>query len=320
MCIRDRIEFAEQVLSSAEQSERTQQVKRAQRREFETRRDAMEGEVDVLNQRIEQLGENIAGMQAQREAKLRGIESLEEEIETKERLVEREAIPSSELRPLERELAAMEGEVGELQASIASARVEIGETRLQIIQTERDFHREVAAELRETSDQVDELEEELQALEDRLARKQIVAPVDGEVVNMQVHARRAVIQGGEPVLDLVPEDEPLILEGQVEPQDVDNVYPGMSADVRFTAFSFRRTPVISGEITFVSADRIEPENEEPYYKVRAMVTDEELAKLGDVSLRPGMPADIMIKTGERTPVQYLAKPITDALARSFRED
>ncbi|MCG5530549.1 HlyD family type I secretion periplasmic adaptor subunit [Halorhodospira halochloris] len=241
-------------------------------------------------------------------------------METKERLVEREAIPSSELRPLERELAAMEGEVGELQASIASARVEIGETRLQIIQTERDFHREVAAELRETSDQVDELEEELQALEDRLARKQIVAPVDGEVVNMQVHAHRAVIQGGEPVLDLVPEDEPLILEGQVEPQDVDNVYPGMSADVRFTAFSFRRTPVISGEITFVSADRIEPENEEPYYKVRAMVTDEELAKLGEVNLRPGMPADIMIKTGERTPFQYLAKPITDALARSFRED
>ncbi|MCC3751093.1 MAG: HlyD family type I secretion periplasmic adaptor subunit [Halorhodospira halophila] len=316
----EELAFPEQVEESAEQSEAIERVRRMQARQFETRRDALHGEIEVLEQRIDELGERIEGMEAQREAKLRSIDSLEEEIETKEELVEREAIPSSELRPLERELAGLEGEAGELRASIAASRIEIGEAQLQMIQTQREFQREVAADLGEASDQVDELEEELRALEDTLARKQIRAPVGGEVVNMQVHAERAVIQGGEPVLDLVPEGEPLVLEGEVRPQDVDNVHPGMTADVRFTAFSFRRTPVIEGEVTFVSADRIEEEDQEPYYKVRAVVEDEELAKLGDADLRPGMPADVMINTGERTPLQYLAKPITDAIARSFRED
>lgn len=316
----EELVFPDQVEESAERSEAIERVRRIQARQFETRREALEGEIEVLEQRVSELGERIEGLNAQREAKLRSIDSLEEEIETKEELVEREAIPSSELRPLKRELAGLEGEAGELRASIAASRIEIGEAQLQMIQTQREFQREVAADLGETSDQVDEFEEELRALEDTLARKQIRAPVSGEVVNMQVHAERAVVQGGEPVLDLVPEGEPLVLEGEVRPQDIDNVHPGMSADVRFTAFSFRRTPVIEGEVRFVSADRIEEQDQEPYYKIRAVVEDEELAKLGDANLRPGMPADVMINTGERTPLQYLAKPITDAVARSFRED
>lgn len=316
----EEIHFPDKVVSSAEQSDRIKQVKRAQQRVFDTRQETLEGEIDVLNKRIDALGERIEGMQAQRQAKLRAIESLQEEIETKQRLVEREAIPESKLRPLERELASIQGKAGELKASIAASRIEIGEAQLKILQTRSEFQSKVATELRKTSDKVDELEEQLRAQEDTLARKQIRAPVGGEVVNMQVHSHRAVIKGGEPILDLVPEDEPLVLEGQVRPQDVDNVNTGMSADIRFTAFSFRSTPVVTGEVTFVSADSIKEQNKEPYYKIRAIVENEEMAKLGNVSLRPGMPADIMINTGERTPLQYLAKPISDAIARSLREN
>ncbi len=318
----DSIDFPEQVRNAAENNTRTERTMRTQRREFETRRDALEGELEVLEQRIEQLQEQVKGMEAQRSARERTIASLEEELESKRGLAERELIPSAELRPLERELASAEGEAGQLRADIASTNVEIGETRLQIIQRTREFQREVAAELRDATDQIDSLEEELQALEDTLRRKQIRAPVSGEVVNRQVHSEQGVIRPGEPILDIVPADEPLVVEGEVRPQDINNVDIGMESDVRFTAFSFRTTPVVQGEVVNVSADAIEDDDgDEPYYLARVVVSDDQIARLGDnVSLRAGMPVDIMIKTGERTPMEYLAKPLTDALARSFTED
>ncbi len=318
---REAIDFPEEVAFGAKQNDAMARARRTQQREFEARKEALEGEISVLRERIDELEERVEGMQAQRAATRRMIESLEEELASKRRLVEREAMPAAELRPLERELAEAEGRAGELKASIAASRVQMKETEQEIIQRRREFHRETATALREVSNRVNQLEEELRALEDTLARTQIRAPVSGEVVDLQVHSRRSVVRGGEPILDIVPKDEELLLEGEVRPRDIDNVDPGMTADVRFTAFSFRRTPVITGEVTYVSADRIEEQDREPYYRVRAKVPQDEVDKLGDnVRLRPGMPADIMIKTGERTPFQYLAKPIADAIARSFRED
>ena len=318
----ESIDFPEEVRESAEDSERTEQVVATQRREFEARREALDGEIELLEQRTEQLRERVAGMEAQREATLETIGSLEDELESKRRLVEQEAMPEAELRPVERELADARGEAGELRAEIAATRVEIGETQQQILQRQREFQSEVASELRETNDRVDELEEELRSLEDTLARKQIRAPASGEVVDLDVHTERAVIQGGEPILGIVPEDEPLVVEARVRPQDIDNVYVGLDSTVRFTAFSRRRTPVIEGQVTFVSADRLEDEQDgEPYYLARVVVGQEELAKLGEgVELKAGMPADVMIQTGEMTPAQYIIKPLTDAIARSFRED
>ncbi|MFP4129338.1 MAG: HlyD family type I secretion periplasmic adaptor subunit, partial [Halorhodospira sp.] len=319
----ESLTFPEQVRDSGERRQRTEALMATQREQFQTRREALEGEIAVLRERIEGHKERIEGMQAQRRAEREAIASLEEELATKERLVERDAIPNAELRPIEREFAEHRGQAGQLQASVAEARVQISEAEQQIIQRRREFQSEAATRLEEVSSQVASLEEELQGLRDTLRRKQIRAPTAGEVVNLRVHTRGGVIKGGEPVLDLVPAEGPLILTGRVRPRDVDNVEPGMETDVRFTAFSFRTTPVIQGEVTFLSADRIEPEqdDEQPYYEVKVEVSDEELAKLGDrAELRPGMPADLMINTGERTPLAYLAKPLTDAIARSFRED
>ncbi|MCG5526251.1 HlyD family type I secretion periplasmic adaptor subunit [Ectothiorhodospira haloalkaliphila] len=317
----ERIDFPEELTGGAEGEGRATRVMATEEREFKARREALDGEVSVLRQRIDQLQERIEGMQSQRQSRLRTIASLEEELESRGRLAERELLPAAELRPLERQLAEAEGEAGELQASIAGARIEIGEAELQIIQLRRELSREVAAALRETNTQIDALEEELQALEDTLRRKQIRAPVDGEVVNMRFHAEWAVIGPGEPILDLVPGDEPLVVEARVRPQDIDSVTLGQPADVRFTAFSFRTTPVVEGEVIFVSADSLEDsQTGESYFLSRIVVGEEEMRQLGAVSLRPGMPADVMIKTGERTPMAYLMKPLTDALARAFTED
>lgn len=318
----DRIVFPEALTQEAGKSSRAERVIATEEREFLARREAREGEISVLRQRLDQIGERILGIEAQRAARLRTIGSLKEELASRGRLAERELIPAADLRPIERELADAEGQAGELLAAKAMAEVEIGETELRIIQIGYDFQREVASSLRETSVNIDALEEELLALEDELRRKAILAPVTGEVVDLQVHTLGAVIGSGDPILDLVPANQPLVIEARVRPQDVDNVTEGMPADVRFTAFSFRTTPVVEGHVVFVSADRLEDPsgNREPYFLTRIVVSEEQIRELGPISLRPGMPADVMIKTGERTPLQYLLKPLMDGLARSFTED
>lgn len=316
----EKIEFPDVLLSARLSEGRAARVMATEEREFTTRREALEGEISVLRQRVGQLEERITGLQAQRRARLSLIDSVREERDSVGKLVERDLMPGSELRPLGRSLAEAEGEAGELLASIAGTRIEIGETELRIIQLKRDLEREVAAAMRETVGNVDALEEEMQALEDTLSRKRVLAPVSGTVINRQVHGEWAVLSPGEPILDLVPEDEPLVVEARVRPQDIDSVTPGLLADVRFTAFSFRTTPVVEGEVVFVSADSLEDrQTGEPYFLTRIEVWEGEMAKLGDVVLRPGMPADVMIQTGERTPMQYLIKPLTDAIARSFTE-
>jgi membrane fusion protein, epimerase transport system len=317
----DTIVFPDRLTQDVAGEGRAARVMATEEREFHSRREAIQGEIAVLRQRQEQISERIAGMQAQRQARLRSIASLKEELASRGRLAERELLPAAELRPLERQLAEAEGEAGELQATIAAARIESGETELRIIQLGYDFQREVTASLRETSTIIDSLEEELRALEDVLRRKEIRAPVAGEVVNLRVHSEWAVIGSGETILDLVPGDEALVVEARVRPQDIDSVSEGMLADVRFTAFSFRTTPVVEGEVVFVSADSLkDPATGENYFLTRIVVSEEAMRQLGPVSLRPGMPADVMIKTGERTPLEYLLKPLTDALARSWTEN
>lgn len=314
----DAIEFPEPLTQDTRAPDRAARVMATEQREFRARREAIDGEISVLRQRVEQITERRAGMQAQRSARQRAIDSWREDLSSRRQLVERNLIATADLRPLERELAEAEGDAGELQASIAAAGMEIGETELRIIQIGHDFQREVATKLREASASIDELEEELLALDDVLRRKEIRAPVAGEVVNLRVHSEWAVIGPGERLLDIVPGDEPLVIEARVRPQDIDSVTFGMTADVRFTAFSFRTTPVIEGDVVFVSADRIEdPATREPYYLARVVVSEEQMRQLGPVNLRPGMPADVMIKTGARTPMEYLMKPLGDALARAF---
>ena len=316
----DAVEFPEALLSARLTEGRAARVMATEKREFTTRREALDGEISVLRQRIGQLEERIAGLEAQRRARLSMMTSVREELDSVGKLVTRDLMPASELRPLERSMAEAEGQAGELRATIAATRIEIGETELRIIQLKRELEREVAASMRETIGNVDALEEELQALEVTLRRKRVLAPVSGTVVNLQVHGEWAVLSPGEVILDLVPEDEPLVVEARVRPQDIDSVTTGMLADVRFTAFSFRTTPVVEGEVVFVSADSLEDrQTGEPYFLTRIVVKEEQMAELGGVTLRPGMPAEVMIKTGERTPMQYLMKPLTDAIARSFTE-
>ena len=288
---------------------------------FKARRAALSGETGILEQQARQLRQEIAGLDAQRRSKARQIEIIEEELIGLRELYAKGYAPRTRILALERTAEALAGERGEHAAGIARARQRIGEAELQVVQLEKDFQERVASELREVEPQIFDLEERRIAALDELERLEVRAPRAGLVVNMAVHTLGAVVGPGAPLMEIVPRDDELLIEAQVRPQDIDKVVPGQPAMVRLSAFSLRTTPELTAQVVSASADRmLEEATRQPYYKVRVRIPAEELARLGGLALVPGMPAEVFINTGARTALSYLMKPITDHLARAFREE
>lgn len=292
-----------------------------QQRVFDARREALQGEIGVLEQRIGQLEERIAGLEGLLEAKAQRIRIYQEELDALSSLFDRQLGDKGRLREVKRQQAELLGKEAEQRAAIAAARVQIGETQLEIAQVRRRFISDVVAQLREVETRLSDLRERLRALSATVERTEIRAPDSGAVVGLQMHTIGGVLRPGDRVLDIIPEGEPLIIEARVRPNDIDQVFPGLEADVRFSALNARTTPTVSGQVMTVSADRlVDPQTGVPYFLARIQVTPESMQRLHHVTLLPGMPADVMIKTGERTFFEYLIRPLTDRLAVAFREE
>jgi epimerase transport system membrane fusion protein len=314
------ISFPSQLLQMQQQL-RINEAIDGERRVFEARRQALNGEKTVLRQRAEQLAEQILGLQAQEQSKRKRIRLYQEEIDGLKELFAKGLGDKSRLREWERLVAELEGECAEHQAAIAAARVQISETELQIVQREREFRTEVVSELRDIETRLTDLSERMRALEKTLQRTEIRAPVSGSIVGMALHTIGGVIRPGEDILDIVPNNESLIVEAQVSPIDIDRVFPGLEADLRMSAFNARTTPEIPGRVLTVSADSLTNQHDgQSYYLARIQVTDDGLDSLEGRVLQPGMPVEVMIKTGERTFLEYLLRPITDIFARAFKEE
>lgn len=318
----DKVVFADS--DPADRSSVDRRVREAQDSEaqiFQARRNSRLGEVDVLNKRVVQLEEQIRGFQAIIAGKQELSKSYSEEVSDLRALLSEGFVDKQRLREQERSLALLRAEIADLQSSIARARLQIGETQLQILQLNKDFASEVVDKLAEAQTQVFDLRERLAAVEDRARRTQIRAPEAGMVIGLQVHTVGGVISPGTPLLDIVPASEELIVEVQVSPVDIDRVTPGKLADIRFSAFNNSTTPVIEGRLTHVSADRlVNQETGVPYYLGRVELTEKGSKDLGKLLLIPGMPAEVLINTGERTLLNYLVQPATNAFARSLIED
>lgn len=292
-----------------------------QKRVFEARREAREGEISVLEQRIEQLRERIAGIEDVLKANQRRATLYQEEIDALTSLFERQLGDKGRLREIKRQQAELLGEQAERRSTIASTRVQIGETELEIAQIKRRFVSEVVEQLREVETELSDREERLRALQARLERTEVRAPTSGAVVDLQTHTVGGVLRPGDKVLDIIPADEPLLIEARVSPTDIDQVFPGLEADIRFTAFNTSTTPTVLGQVITVSADRMtDQKTDQDYFLARVRVPPESLEQLGDKTLLPGMPATVMIKTGERTFFEYLIRPISDRISVAFRED
>lgn len=287
---------------------------------FEARREAQNGQTEVLESRILQLQEEIRGLTEERAANVRQMAILKDEIAGIEDLVGRGLVARPRLLALQRAVANLEGENARLSGNIARQQQAIGEARLQIISIKNQFREDVANRHRETEAQIFDLRERYTAARDIVDRIDLRAPHDGYIVGLRAHTIGGVIRPGDTIMEIVPTGEELVLEVQVRPEDVDNVTVGQEADVMLTAFKMRTTPTVPGTVVTVSADRlIDERSGAPYYLAKVLIDKDALARLEHVTLQPGMPAEVFIKVGLRSPLNYMIEPLTDSMRRAFRE-
>ena len=291
-----------------------------ERKLFELRRTTRAGQKSQLQQRIGQLEEEITGHAAQRNAKAKEVELIERELAGVRDLYSKNLIQLNRLTQLEREATRLEGERGLLVATTAQAKGKINELELQIIQIDQELSSEVAKELRDVDARIGEFVERKVTAEDQLRRIDIRAPQDGTVFQSTVHTIGGVIAGGDAIMLIVPAADNLTVEAKVNPQDINQLQLGQKAILRFTAFNQQRTPEIDGTVSRISADiSTDQRTGLGYYTIRVALPPEEVARLGDVKLVPGMPVEAFVQTGDRTVISYLMKPLSDHFNRAFRE-
>lgn len=291
-----------------------------EKRLFETRRARLNGQTDILRQRIVQFEEQIKGLGAQRLSKTQQRALIKEELEAVLELYEKGYEKKPRVLALRRARARLHGERGEHIADISRVKQSIGEAELRIIDLQNGFQREVATELQRVRTRLAELRDRIRAQEDVLRRLEVRAPQAGVVMGLKIHTADGVIASGMPILDIVPSKEHLIIDAHVNPEDIDVVHAGLTAQVRLTAYKRRSTPTVEGSVTQVSADRfVDVNSGTAYYLVRVELDPLSLEILDDVKLYPGMPAEVMIQTGNRTALEYIVSPIANGIQRAFRE-
>jgi len=246
-----------------------------------------------------------------------------QELESKESLYNQGLQRLSPLLVLKREEADIRSERASNKASIARLGQQIGETELQLFAGRQQNREQGSDELSRVRSQLATIRSQLPERADALTRTVVIAPISGQVLNLMVTTETGgVLRPGADILDIVPEDGELVIDAQVRPQDIETIYPGMRARVLLTAYTQRNLPQIYGTLRSISADRlIDDRTGEPYFLAKVLVDPEEIEQLGgDVELITGMPADVMILTGERTFFDFLMKPFADSIRASFREE
>lgn len=312
-------------LLSIKQDQRVTEAIRVQDQTFKVRKQGIEGGIKIYERQISQLRQKSAGLREQKSMRDKLATSFEKDRADFEALANEGYAERQRVREMERNLAQSEGQSGSLITDIAASELEISATEIKIIQLEQDFQREVAKELAEVQTELFGLREKMRGLTDTLQRTKITAPDAGMVLGLSVHTIGEVLRPGAHILDIVPANEQLIVEAHLSPQDVDQVRVGQMAEVRFTAFRQRDMPKVEGKLVTLSADRLMDqanEQSQPYYLGRVVITPKGIDDLAALKLElvPGMPAEILVKTGTRTFWHYLTAPISDLLVRSLKED
>ena len=292
----------------------------AQQSLFSIRRSVQVSQQEILHQQIENLKSQISGFESQQASTQTQIEISKDELVNLKNLKARGLVGNERLLELERNLAQLEGRAGELVSSIASAKASIDEKRLELIRVKRSFHEQVLAELQDVESEIIDLQERANAATHHLQQMVVKAPVDGLIVGLNVHTEGGVVVPGQLLMEIVPDNDALIVEGQVLPTDVDDLRVGQSARVKLSGLQQRTTPELTGMLQYVSADSMLDERSGmTYFIIRVSIAAEELAKLPSEGLIPGMPAEVFVQTGERTALEYLLQPLSDTIDRAWRE-
>ncbi|WNK21194.1 HlyD family type I secretion periplasmic adaptor subunit [Halomonas piscis] len=303
-------------------SPRIQQILAVQRGLFHARRQSYLSTLESLDEKHKQMKEQIGGLKERISVNKRRLASLEDEADDFRSLYREGLGDNQRLRELERQVLEYEGNNAEFNSKIAQLRSQISENRAEREIRKQEFQKEVGEKLREVQSNIAQAEEQITSLSDQVRRTVIRSPVAGTVVGRKVHSVGAVVRGGDPIMEVVPSSDGFVVQARVPTKDIDNIYPGQYAEIRFSAFNQKTTTTIAGEVIHVSADSFKDEaTGQRYYKARVEVTDKGKEEMTDkMHLLSGMPAEVMIRTGERTFASYIAKPIADMLSRAMQED
>ena len=314
------ITFIPELLAQEASDPKIKDALETQRRLFQTRREGLEGQISVLNQKIAQSGEEIKGLREQVAADSRQLDLLNQEITVVEGLLKSGNALKPRLLALQRQAADILGQRGQSQAMISRANQTINESKITIINQRTTFLNSVVSDLKDTQLQLSTLEEQSRASADVVRRIDVTAPIDGTVTGLQIHTLGGIVKPGETMMSLVPTGDTLVVEAHVNPQDIDSVHPGLVAQVRLTAFKMRYLRPVSGTVKTISADRFDDAaTRESYYLARIEIPQSELADIGKVKLTPGMPADTLIVTGSRTMLSYVVHPIRESFGHAFHD-
>jgi len=315
------IHFDPEILAEAEQRADVADLIDGQRRLFEARGETQRKSLEQVSKRRDQTRAQIIGLDAQRAALQTQRNLIEKELADQRELLAKGLAQASRVLALEREAASLEGQVGSLLAQKAETEEKITELDLESLRLSSQRREDAETGLRDIGYRELELAERRRSLTEQIERLELRAPVAGKVYEMSVTTPRSVIRAAEPVLYIVPQDRPLVVDAKILPINVDEIRIGQPVALRFPAFASRTTPELFGQVSQISADAVVDEaSRQSYYRVEVVLNPGEEARLGALRLLPGMPAEVFIRTGERSPMAYLTKPFTDYFSRAFREN
>lgn len=315
----DEISFAPELLDA-----RDTQVTEAmstQRQLFVSRRRLLTHEMASLRESVAGAEAQLGGLHATRARKSVQLQALGERRNAMREVVAKGFVARAQLLELEAQYAEVDSELAEIEGRVGQLKRQLGELRERALMLQEEHHRDVRAELSDAQLNSQALGHKLRAAEFTLGNANVRAPVSGTVVGLSVFTPGGYVTAGLPLLDIVPADQPLQVEAQVPVNLIDKVEPGLAVELQFTAFNQSRTPHVPAIVERVSADRLVDEvSGAPYYRVLATVTTEGMQRLGGLGVRPGMPVETFIKTGERSLLSYLFKPIADRASTALTEE
>lgn len=297
------------------------QVMRTEENLFRTRGETRAAQLAIRRRQVEQKNEEITAQRAQLTATEQALRFKQEELTGVQQLFDKGYERKPRLLGLQADVANLKGRRGELTATIARVRQESAAIELDSVNFNSTWLSDMATELQDTQTNAAALSDKLRAASDVQGRTIITAPQDGKVVDLKVFTIGGVVTPGQPILDLVPSEDTLIIEARVSPLDIDVVRPGLPAHVRLTAFKARRVPMVEGKVVQVAADKLtDPRTGEAYFTAQVRLDRASLGDVHGVEITPGMPAEVFLVTGARKAVDYILSPITDSMRRAFRED
>jgi len=288
---------------------------------FNTRRQSLKAEVDILHKNIEGLLAQQRSLKEVKSSKEEQLKTLKLELESIRDLAKDGFVPKTRMFELERNVSAINAGISDDIGQIARLEQDLAERRLQIIRRTQEQQKEVETQLAQVTQDVAVSTERMRSLQFELDNVVIVAPLEGTVVQLAVHTPGAVLQSGTPILDLVPRDEPLIIEAQIPTHLIDKVKVGNDVQLRFSAFNHVSTPTVDGRLTLVSADSVvDQQTKSAFYSAQITINQDGLKVLKNNKIVPGMPVDVIIKTGERSLMNYFLKPLQNRISSAMKEE